>query len=308
MEKELLHKYFSGETTPVEEKEIIDWAESSPENYQMYLKERKFWDAVTVNNIEMPADAAKNRKKINIWKYAAVAASIALLFSLFHSLNDSGKPEEKWQSVWAPPGQRARIVLDDSTVVWLNSQSTLAYPSSFGSGVRTVKLNGEGYFEVKKDEKKAFIVQTSQYDISVLGTSFNVFSYENKAAFEISLLKGSVRVSHKGRELSDVTLFPNEKAIEEDGRLVKGVIDNFNHFRWREGLICFDEEPFGDMMEKFSLYFDIHIKIENPTLMEYRPTGKFRHSDGIDHALKVLQRDLRFTYNRDHERNEIVIK
>jgi ferric-dicitrate binding protein FerR (iron transport regulator) len=312
MERKLLYKYFSGETIPAEEKMIIDWAEASPENYRTYLNERKIWDAVLVNFAGIAGETAGGNSlpgKMNLWKYAALAASFALLFALFYPRNHSGGTDENWQSVWAPPGQRTRIVLDDSTVVWLNSQSTLTFPSSFASAARTVKLKGEGYFEVKKDEGRSFTVQTSHYDISVQGTSFNVFAYENNAAFETSLLNGSVRVlCRDGGNPAAVSLLPNEKVTEIDGRLVKSRIDNFDRFRWRDGLLCFDDEPFGNMIKMFSLYFDISISITNPALLEYRPTGKFRQSDGVDHALKVLQRDMGFTYSRDNEKNEIVIK
>jgi ferric-dicitrate binding protein FerR (iron transport regulator) len=312
MEKGLLYRYFSGEANPAEEKEIIDWAEASSENYRMYLREREFWNAVVVNStgiLSMEiAGTEKRPVKIKIRQLTAVAAAVVLSIFFLYPFIHPDKHNEKWQSVWAPPGQRTRIVLDDSTVVWLNSQSTLTFPSAFNADIRAVKLEGEGYFEVKKDRKKTFVVRTSHYDISVLGTNFNVFAYENKAAFETSLLDGSVEISYKDKDIPAVRLSPNERVTAIDGRLVKSVIDNFDHFRWREGLICFDGEPFGSMMEKFSLYFDISIKIENPALLEYCPTGKFRHSDGIDHALKVLQRDLRFTYNRNHENNEIVIR
>lgn len=310
MEKELLYKYFSGETTPAEEQKIMDWAEASPENYRFYLRERKWWDAVLVNvpSPEENTEYKKNTRKVNRWKLTAVAASVALLFALSYPIFKSGVQEDKWQSVWVPPGQRAQVVLDDGTTVWLNSQSTFRFPSSFNSDTRKVWLKGEGFFDVEKDEEKPFIVQTSRYDITVTGTSFNVFAYENGSTFETSLLDGSVRISSENNHHSAINLIKNEKVTEIEGRLVKRQIDNFDHFRWRDGLICIDDEPFEVMMEKFSLYFDILIKIENPALLEYHPTGKFRHSDGINHALKVLQRDLNFTYNRDYEKNEIVIK
>ncbi len=311
MEKERLYNYFSGGTTPAEEQEIIDWAEASPENYRLYLHERKWWDAVLVNAASPEENMAykKNARKVNLWKLTAVAASVALLFSLSYTMFiGSGAPEGKWQLVWVPPGQRAQVVLDDGTTVWLNSQSTLSFPSSFDSDTRKVRLKGEGFFDVEKDDKKPFVVQTSRYDVTVTGTSFNVFAYDKGSAFETSLLEGSVRISSENNHFPAISLIKNEKVTEIGGQLVKRQIDNFDHFRWREGLICIDDEPFEMMMEKFSLYFDISIKIENPALLEYRPTGKFRHSDGIDHAFKVLQRDVNFTYSRDYEKNEIVIK
>ena len=311
MEKDILYRYFCGVASIDEEKEIMDWAEASPENYKMYLSERKLWDVVLVNTPSEAEDIVlitSSPRKINAWMLTAVAASIALLFSLSYMLFHESKQDEKWQTVWVPPGQRAQIVLSDNTVVWLNSQSTLRYPASFNSGIREVQLNGEGYFDVMKNDKMPFIVKTSRYEITALGTSFNVFDYGDKSPFETSLIDGSVSVSSKNKSIPTVVLRPKEKVTEADGTFKTGTIASLDHFRWREGLICIDGEPLEKMMEKFSLYFDIHIKIENPALFEYSPTGKFRHSDGIDHALKVLQKDVKFIYTRDNEKNEIVIK
>ena len=311
MEKERLYRYFLGEATVDEEREIIDWTEASPENYKTYLKERKLWNAILVNmppSTEEKMRTEKDSKRFNIWIFTTAAASIALLFMLSYNLFFDVRQDDNWQTVYVPPGQRAQVVLNDNTVVWLNSRSTLKYPSSFNSDMREVQLNGEGYFEVMKNEKKPFVVHTSRYDITVLGTSFNVFAYDSKQFFEASLISGSVSVSSKNKKIPEMILKQNEKVTETGGIFKTGVIENFDHFRWREGLICIDEEPLEKMMEKFSLYFDIKIKIENPNLLEYSPTGKFRHSDGIEHALKVLQKDITFIYTRNNELNEIVIK
>lgn len=311
MEKERLYNYFSGDTSAEEEREIMEWAEASPENYEIYLKERKWWNAVLVHlpsSAWEDAPAAGKSKKVNLWMITTVAATIALLFSLSYTLFFTEKPEERWQTIWVPAGQRAQVILDDSTVVWLNSRSTLKYPVSFQSDVRKVQLDGEGYFEVKENKEKPFVVQTEKYKVEVLGTHFNVFAYGHTSIFETSLIEGAVRILQNDSNRPLATLKPNEKVMETDGRLTIGKIQSFDHFRWREGLICIDEEPFDKLIEKFSLYFDITIKVENPALLEYRPTGKFRHSDGIDHALKVLQRDVNFVYTRNSELNEIVIK
>ena len=94
-----------------------------------------------------------------------------------------------------PAGQRVELVLEDGTRVWLNSKSKLTYPTSFGKKEREVILDGEGYFEVTKNEKAPFIVKTHKYDIKVLGTTFNISAYQNKlSAFETSLLEGAVEV------------------------------------------------------------------------------------------------------------------
>lgn len=309
MDKELLHKYFAGETSEEEEKQIMDWADASPENYRSYLKERRWWNALLVHSdLVGKTPVIQPKRSFNLWMLSTVAASIALLFALSLWFMPEDQPEEKWQSIWVPPGQRAQVTLDDGTSVWLNSRSTLTFPASFNSEKRIVKLNGEGYFDVEKDSEHPFIVQTGKYNVEVLGTSFNVLAYADHELFETALLTGSVRVTSPGKKIQEVVLNPNERVAEIEGRLQVKPIDNPDHFRWTEGLICLDDERFEDLIKKFSLYFDIQIVIQNPKLRDYRCTGKFRHSDGVDYALNVLQAEMKFSYTRDNELNEITIK
>jgi transmembrane sensor len=312
MEKGLLHKYFRGDTNPDEEKQIMDWAGASPENYRAYLKERKIWNAILVNykQAESQPVAHFSKHSFNLWKAVSIAASIALLFSLsWMLLNPSSRESKGHQAVLVPAGQRVQLVLEDGTKVWLNSNSSFSYPTAFGSKTREVELNGEGYFEVARDEQKPFIVKTKKYDIKVLGTTFNVYAYDHEAStFEASLLHGSVDVLSRENQNNHIILKTKEKVSEVNGLLQKVAIDNLDRFRWKDGLICLDDVPFEILMKKFSIYYDITIKIENPKVLDYRCTGKFRQSDGIGYALRVIQKDLDFQFIRDDETNTITIK
>ena len=250
MEKELLHKYFRGDTSPEEETRIMDWAERSPENYSVYLHERMIWNA-TLIHYEAPAGRSSStaharRRRLDVWKINCIAAIFLLLLTLSYtiisgSFQDTG---EDTQTIWVPAGQRARLSLADGTTVWLNSNSTFSYPTRFNQDSREVRLDGEGFFEVARNEDKPFIVRTSRYDIRVLGTVFNVYAYaSDKSSFEVSLLHGAVSVSSPGSGES-VRLSPNERISEIDGNLRKLAIDNLDRFRWKDGLICLDDVPF----------------------------------------------------------------
>lgn len=310
MEKQLLHKYFAGETTPQEENEIIDWAENSSENYQTYLFERKLWNTTLVNCDSIPVNVNKRQKKsyLFLWKAAAIAASVALIISISQLISFLHISDDKMQTIWVPAGQRAQLTLDDGTTVWLNSKTKLSYPVSFKAKERFVELDGEAYFEVTKNKNKPFIVQTNKYNVEVLGTSFNVLSYNCNDNFETALLNGSLRVSSNQNSNSHVVLEPNEIVRAVNGEMQINKIDKTDYFRWREGLICFDDERFEDLINKLALYFDIKITINSPKLLDYPFTGKFRISDGIDYALKVIQAEIRFSYTRNNELNEINIK
>ena len=311
MEKELLHKYFRGDTSPQEEKQVMDWTEASADNYRQYLEERKIWNALLIHyttSAEKASTFSAQNKSFILWKIGSIAASIALLISLSWIIFTANKEEpQSLQAVMVPAGQRVQLVLGDGTKVWLNSKSTFTYPTSFGKNIREVELDGEGYFEVTKNEKAPFIVKTRKYDIKVLGTTFNVSAYQNKlSAFETSLLEGAIDVS-TGDQTEWISLTPNEKVTEIDGILQKDTINNPEHLRWREGLICLDDEPFENLMRKFAVYYGIDIVINNPNVLKYKCTGKFRQTDGIEYALRVLQKDVKFKYLRNDELNSITI-
>lgn len=310
MNKELLHTYFSGESNQEEEAQIMNWAEASPENHRQYLEERKLWNAMLIHYTKKDTapSVQSNHIQPNIWKVISVAATVATLIAMSWIYIHDFRVDRKMQAVIVPPGQRVQLVLEDGTRVWLNSKSKLTYPASFGNDTREVTLDGEGFFEVTRNEEKPFIVKTHKYDVKVLGTTFNVYAYNTKSSsFETSLLHGSVDVISTENSNSHVLLKPHEKVTEENGILQKSTIDNLDRYRWKDGLICLDDEPFEDLMKKFSVYYDIQIKIENPTVRDYRCTGKFRQSDGVEYALKVIQKDLTFSYTRDDESNTIVI-
>lgn len=312
MDKDLLHKYFRGDTTPPEEMQIMDWAEASPENHRQYLEERKLWNALLIHYSPVKENnlfAATKSTSFNGWKIVSIAATVALLISLAWMQLGLNKEPQGMQAVLVPAGQRVQLVLEDGTKVWLNSKSSFTYPTSFGSQTREVQLDGEGFFEVARNEKKPFIVKTKKYDIKVLGTTFNVYAYNNEESlFETSLLSGSVDVMAFDNHNKNILLKPQEKVVDINGVLQRGTIDNPDRFRWKDGLICLDDEPFESLMRKFSAYYDIKIVIENQQTIDYRCTGKFRQSDGVEYALKVIQKDLNFNYQRDDESNTITIK
>ena len=93
----------------------------------------------------------------------------------------------------------------------------------------------------------------------------------------------------------------------KDGQYYSGLIQNPDYFKWKEGLICFKDEPFQTIMEDFEKYYGIRIIINNKKVLKYSYNGKFRQADGIDYALRVLQRDIHFKYERANDEEIIYI-
>lgn len=302
-------KYIKGETTPEEREKVVRWLDEDPEHIHQYHSLRKLYDISLWSPIEESQQEEKQTRTLKpVWiEFLKVAAVILITFLGTKAFFDWKDEPVKMQTVIVPAGQRAELLLTDGTKVWLNSRSKFKFPDRFQKDARNVELDGEGYFEVTHQEDAPFTVHTSKYDVKVLGTEFNVKAYNSKNQFEASLLKGSVEVSNMNKS-QVVRLRPDEQVISDGSQLIRSVILDKNYFRWKEGLLCLDDESIGGLIDKLELYYDVKIIVQQASLMKYHYSGKFRISDGVEHVLKVLQLKHKFTYTKDEELNQIIIK
>lgn len=313
MEKELLYKFFAGTATLEEKERIMQWMESVPENKQLFLKERKLYNAVLLNSEPVPVSDAGKRKQLRtpsvFVRFLRIAAMIVITFGLgyFTRITREANRPVAMQTISVPAGQCVNLTLPDGSNIWLNAQTTIQYPVSFNSKERQVKLDGEAYFEVAKDTKRPFIVNTKECNVEVLGTKFNVDAYSSRDKFETVLMEGLVKVSLHNNPLETVLLKPNNKVYRSNGRLLTGKMDNYERYRWKEGLICFQDEPFRGVMEDFEKFYGVKIMVNNQKVTKYLYTGKFKQTDGLDYALGLLQKNIHFTYQRDRENHVVYI-
>ncbi|SEF99601.1 FecR family protein [Parabacteroides chinchillae] len=309
--EELLLRYIKGEATEDEKRSVMLWIEQSPENMRQYMATRKLYDISLWNVTKDHNQTKKPAHKFNLYRIAIeftkIAAILIICFMVTKQLFNQDTILPEMQTVYVPAGQRVELTLADGTKVWLNSHSTFRFPNHFTADARNVELDGEGYFTVQHNKKAPFTVQTGKYAIHVLGTEFNVKAYNRSNMFETSLLKGAVEISSPDMT-KNLRLQPNEIAQLTNGKLTKQHIPDYNYFKWKDGLFCFENETIENLIEKMQLYYDVTIKVERAPLLQYRYSGKFRIKDGIEHVLKVLQLKHKFTYEKDDERNLITIK
>ena len=305
----LLQKYISGEASEAEKKQVTEWVQESPDNMREYLAQRKLYDIALWQSKTME-EKPQNKRKIftlrsAVYSMTKIAAMIAIVFLIAHYWKNKDTEKISYQSIYVPAGQRAELTLADGTKVWLNSRSSLKFPTNFQGKSRNVILDGEGFFTVAKNKEVPFIVKTKKYDVKVLGTEFNILAYSTDSIWETSLLEGSVEIQTNGKR--KLRLEPNTMVRLQGNSLVKQHIKKMEYFRWREGLICFDNISVKEMIEKLKLYYGVDIVINNQEILGNRYTGKFRAGDGIEHVLKVLRLNNRFTYEKDDETNKIII-
>ena len=313
MDKELLQRYIEGRASTVEIELVVAWLDADEANVREMRALHKLYD-ISLFNAEAFNERPLKSKSSGKRRWVIEALKIAAVFAIawasvrFVQMSESTGQSLEWQTLFVPAGQRAELILPDSTRVWINSQSRLTYPVSFGRKLREVKLEGEAFFSVSADAMKPFVVKTLPADIEVKGTEFNVAAGVTVyPELNVSLLKGSVELKlNKGG--GTYLMKPNEQVQLVDGKLYSSLIRDFDYFRWKEGLLCFDNETVGAIFKKLQLYYDVSFDLRRADLIDRRYTGKFRTKDGVEQVLKVLQLENKFTYTKDNERNLITIK
>jgi ferric-dicitrate binding protein FerR (iron transport regulator) len=312
MDAKLVEKYITGFASQDEKKDVWEWIEQSDENMNEYMSQCKLY-ILTLWRTESLQKVQGERKKTikfaiypifkGIIKIAAIF--IIAVVGVYYWMNkeEAGK-ESTMECLYTPPGQRAELTLEDGTHVWLNANSKITYPSKFKKGERSISLQGEAFFNVAHDAARPFTVNAKGYQVQVLGTEFDVLAYDDENC-EVDLLQGKVHIVTPDNKMAD--LLPGERIFALNGHVVKGNILHPEYFRWRDGLICFDNVTIGAMVDKLERYYGVEIKIANKKIESYRYTGKFWSSDGIEHVLNVLKLDHKFSYSKDNEKNLYII-
>jgi ferric-dicitrate binding protein FerR (iron transport regulator) len=348
----LLALKLSGEATTDELRELDSCLENSPGLQKIVNSIESYWnqknDSLNIsdeteeerfhlilnaeNNDEpgegkIPAEIKLRKQHPYTWLFAAASIIIIVALTLFFKADTGLRSSSKTniQQVFVKPGSKSKIILPDGTVVRLNSSSKLTYKNDFNKDVREVNLEGEAFFDVTKDPMHPFIVHTSNIDIRVLGTLFNVKSYEQDPTIETTLLRGSIEVFNKDdASAPKIILKPNEKMIF---RKKKGDSDqsknNAIHYpstnipdenisisalppnkpdslkeetSWLYNKLVIDNDDFAEMAKKMERWYGVKIEIVSPALKQYHFKGIFEN-ETIEQALDALQLTARFTYN-----------
>jgi len=307
-----IFEYVSGQADEKLRTEIALWAEQNPENRKQIIEARKLYMASLLNYpLDSEREQVKNKKRpmrrIAPYAYGAFAA-IALFLTLTYCFNlNPGKANVfSAQSFSVPNGQRAKVLLSDSTLVWINSNSTINFVEN-KEGIRLVELTGEALFQVSKDEKHPFVVKTGSREIRVLGTKFNVNSYDDDD-FSLKLYEGQVEFVDKESKQSAV-LNPNQKIeVREDGTYVKRQLDEEESCRWIDGYFSFNDASFYEILNQICNSLSIKVIFENPRTSAYRCSCTFDSDENISHFLSVLNEVHRFEYSWSEDRTTLYIR
>ena len=194
------------------------------------------------------------------------------------------------------------VTLPDGTVVRLNSKSTLAYAQNFGRENRDVRLSGEAFFEVAKDDAKKFVVDAGQVAVTVHGTKFNVHAYENKDFVEMALVEGSVSIKSKQPPYENIQVKPNEKVVydKKTGSMSLMKTNNETETAWMTKELVFRSDKLIDVFNRLSRKFAVSFEVENDLLLNDVYSGVF-DDENIESIMKVLKIHYGFNYVRNDD-------
>jgi len=326
---------------------IQKWQGESKENSEEFNHYRRTWqlweDYSLLSRIDADKALAKVEKNISkpgqktlskIYRLAAVILfpllfiSNLLLVSRNYTTKPATAPSYKVVSAY---GVRTRVVLPDSSTVWLNAGSSLSYPVVFNKKRRDVELTGEGYFDIEKDEGCPFYVRLDNMYVKVLGTTFNVKMYPDEDRIEATLLTGAVSLIEKkgNKEIPVIKMQPDQHLVydKKDNQLsvetmapgdgqnagdlsglenvplkeAKALMNK--HTSWIGGKLIFRNDPMDEVVRRLERWYNVSIKITDEEIKQYNYTATFT-DETLEQVLKLLTLSAPIKYRITNEKTD----
>jgi len=258
----------------------------------------------------------------------AAAASVLLFWSLVKT-NENTVVKPINNTVSTKMGDKASINLPDGSKVWLNGDSKITYVGDFGNKTREVYLSGEAFFDVAKDKTKPFIIHTRTINLKVLGTAFNVRSYDNEKETETALVHGSVEVTLLSSPDKKIVLKPGEKLLvknipadtlmkskkeNHDEEAPIAVLTNMHYYgsdsssvetSWTKNQLVFTDEPLDKIALNLERWFNVRVTIVDESLKKEKYTATIEEDDKLEDFLAALRLTEGFHYSVKN--SEVVI-
>lgn len=315
--EDLMIRLFKNDLDSTGRKELEEWISLSSKNKKHFYDEQEIWFSAEDHHLLSKYDKykafevfrkriagaspVKRHQGVRRWmKYAAglVIVGVLVFTAFFYGRN---KAESQFADIVieAPRGGLSRINLPDGTKVWLNSNSRISYSQGFGITDRKLRLVGEGYFEVKKNSKLPFSIQSGNFLIHDLGTRFNVRNYSSDAEAEITLTEGKVSFQDSRNIKTVYYLQPNQKAvIAKASGLVK--FENCNasmNSQWTNGQLIFNGQSMQYLIQTLERSYDVKINVANQKIMKCHFYGDFiRQEQSLNDVLNALSSTGKFRY------------
>lgn len=320
MNQDLINRYLRGETSAKENLKVLSWVEEDPENEKLLQAMHRVYDAALLSEDVEVADVKRKRRSFRLgmrhiaYSFAAGAAIVLAVLATAEAISDNLAQRMNRMAVTqvysTRSGEQMNVTLPDGSNVWLNSCSSLELlaPSgkSFGSaGKRMVKLTGEAFFDVARDESRPFNVATEALDVTVLGTVFDVKSYDSKTY--VVLESGSVKVSDR-KEEDAIVISPGQMYVLDSNTGKKELhnVQSSNYVTWKDGYLTFDATPLNLIFEQMQNYYSVSFLFDgkcNQSLL----SGKLDLKCGMERSMENLKMLVPFTWFKT-ENGDIIVQ
>jgi ferric-dicitrate binding protein FerR (iron transport regulator) len=331
-DEKLLEKFLDNKCTPEEARDVLEWI-SSYEG-RLVAENRFNKDIVLIENSgrniddqeiritrmfkkimekiiadESEVSTSQKRRIIPYWLKIAAAVLIPLLItnSIIWFILEKPNNNMAWQEVSVPRGEKQQVIFQDGTRVWLNSDTKLKYPIEFSGNQREVKLEGEAYFQVKKNSKKPFFVRMNNLSVKVTGTSFNIKAYQDEKVITTTLDEGKVSLLiQQKNEPVEYTLQPGQEAFYSKTTsavdIVKSAIGQ--NSSWKEKRITFKDTPLLEVIKVLERWYNVEFIIMDQRLSAYTYTITF-HNEPLQNVLAGLEKITPLKYQINNGKVEI---
>jgi hypothetical protein len=202
--------------------------------------------------------------------------------------------EESFNEIYVPYGKRANLTLSDGTTLWINAGTRVVYPATFRGKTREILVEGEVYADVSHDQQRSFIIKTSQLDVKVFGTEFNLSAYKEEKQVDVVLVKGSIGVTPKNGKTTLVE--PNQLLSYNNREVFVKQVDVEGYVSWKDGIYMFNNEPIENILKRLSRYYDVSIKLPDST-SGITCTGKLQLRDDFSNLLNGLSNIAPMNYS-----------
>jgi ferric-dicitrate binding protein FerR (iron transport regulator) len=308
---DLIAKYYSDECTQNEIDDLLKWKNEDIDNQILFDQVKQDLEIINLNksmnkiNVDSAWEKLRNRiqedeqkmpiieeKKSRLIAFPHIlkyAAAIILLVSIgffstkvYQKISDNAMLE-----IVSINDQGKEVILPDGSIVLLNANSKISYPNTFAANERRVKLEGEAFFDVTKNQDKPFIIEAMDAEVKVLGTSFNVNANIPGHKIEVFVETGLVQLSSKRNDEQRIIINPGSVGVLGPDKITKEINNNKNLVSWKTKEIVFYEDSMKYVIETLNRVYNTNIQCENQDILNSKYTSTFEDQE-IDSILHVI--------------------
>ncbi|MBW8326052.1 MAG: FecR family protein [Prolixibacteraceae bacterium] len=312
-DKNRIHKYFNDSSIDDEnflasqflkESNVPEMKEVAQEHWEKASSKEVELQHI-LDRIHFHINTSKDKRPVlsrilSAYYRVAAVLLIPLIIGGIYMMVQNSTQSKSYAEISAPQGSRVQFTLPDGSMGHLNGGSRLKYPINFSNN-RNVSLSGEAYFEVTKDKKHPFTVQTKYADVLVFGTKFDVCAYEGEQEVFTTLEEGSVKVFNK-TEKTSATLNPGEQNVisTSNGKMQNIPVKTNLYTSWKDEMLRFNNSPFDEVIKKMERWYGIKINLDKSLKYSENYTFTVR-TESLKELLELLSITTPMSYRIDND-------